>query len=144
MKTSLIICILWSIAMGCRPSKGSNSAALEIKSLMQKQENAWNRGDIDGFMETYLPGDSLLFIGSRGLSFGYTQVLFNYKRAYPDRATMGVLHFEIQRLEMLGDNAAFVVGSWKLQRKEDAPGGFFSLLWKKTPRGWKIVADHTS
>ena len=52
----------------------------EVTSIMQSQQDAWNRGDIDSFMVGYWESDSLLFIGKSGVNNGYQNTLSNYKK----------------------------------------------------------------
>lgn len=128
------------------PSPPSASLPLEIQEAMDEQVRAWNAGDIEGFMSAgYLQDDSLLFIGSRGLTFGYDVVLANYERAYPDGNARGVLSFEQLRWIPLGAEHGFVVGKWSIDRPDgEAIGGHYSLVWAMTSKGWRIIADHSS
>lgn len=114
-----------------------------VKAQMQVQESAWNNGDIDGFMAYYWKDDSLKFIGSRGITYGWQNTMNNYKKAYPDKTAMGTLHFEIYECTQLSPTSIYVIGSWNLQ-KEKPSGGYFTLLWRKVDGQWLIVADHTS
>lgn len=123
----------------------SNTLAEEqIKLAMKFQEESWNRGDIEGFMQAYWKSDSLLFIGSKGPQYGWLNTLTNYKKSYPDAAAMGQLNFSNIKIEIISDSAAFVIGRWELKRKTDNLSGYYSLLWKKIDKVWKIVADHSS
>jgi ketosteroid isomerase-like protein len=45
---------------------------------------------------------------------------------------------------MLSKDAALVLGRWHLKRAKDDPHGTFSLLFRKTKAGWRIVHDHSS
>lgn len=114
-----------------------------IKEVMQMQEQAWNKGDIEKFMQGYWQSDSLMFIGKNGIKYGWQTTLENYKKSYPDKATMGELKFEIIKLEINND-AAYMLGKWNLERKEDNPNGYFTLYWKKIEGKWLITIDHTS
>jgi len=118
-------------------------ASHEIIDLMEKQELAWNAGDIEGFMKYYWKDDSLKFIGSKGITYGWQPTLDNYKKNYPDKAAMGVLTFEIKTNEELSKTSVFIIGKWSL-KKEKSLGGYFTLLWKKIKGEWVIVVDHTS
>jgi len=111
---------------------------------MQAQENAWNEGDLDRFMLSYMKSDSLSFIGSRGLSKGWQTTLDNYKISYPNKEQMGRLQFENLQMEQLGASSAFVLGKWTLYRSADTLSGHYSLIWKKLEAEWVIVADHSS
>lgn len=115
-----------------------------ILKVMLNQQIAWSNGDIDGFMQGYWKSDSLMFIGKRGPTYGWQQTFDNYKKGYPDKAAMGKLTFRIDKVELLGKRDAFVMGAWSLAREKDAPGGYFTLWFRKINGEWKIVCDHTS
>lgn len=116
-----------------------------ILNILDRQTLAWNRGDVTAFMRGYWESDSLLYIGKTGVRKGYRTTLENYKKNYPDRASMGTLAFTILKLEFLSENVAFVVGRWHLTRPEKGDvGGHFSLIWRKLGGEWVIVADHSS
>lgn len=115
-----------------------------ILKLMHNQELAWNRGDIDGFMQGYWKSDSLLFVGKNGPVFGWKPTIDRYRKSYPDKATMGQLKFTILQVKVFDPTNAFVFGGWKLKRAKDAPGGYYTLWFKKIKGEWKIVCDHTS
>jgi ketosteroid isomerase-like protein len=116
-----------------------------IKQVMAAQEAAWNRGDLPAFMEGYWASDSLVFIGSRGLTYGWERTLSNYQKGYPDRATMGTLKFSILQVTPLSRRSAFVIGGWHLSRPDKGDlSGHYTLLWKKIKGQWRIVADHSS
>ncbi len=46
-------------------ASAQDPAETKIRQLMQTQIEAWNKGDIEGFMATYWKSDSLLFIGKK-------------------------------------------------------------------------------
>ncbi len=111
---------------------------------MDAQQLAWNRGDLEGFMEGYWKSDSLRFIGKRGITFGWQPTLDNYKKSYPDTQAMGKLQFTNLTLELTGDSSAYVIGKWELFRTADTLNGHYSLLWKNIQGRWLIIADHSS
>lgn len=116
----------------------------QIRSALMQQEADWNKGDIPAFMEVYWKSEQLQFIGATGVTKGWQQTLDGYKRRYPDRDAMGQLTFGIVSMEKLSKKSVFLVGTWDLKRKNDAPGGYFILIWKKINGKWLITADHTS
>jgi ketosteroid isomerase-like protein len=134
------------LLQSCSVAQVQNTAAEEnaIRKVMADQEAAWNRADIEAFMDGYWKSDSLTFIGSRGVTYGWQATLDSYKKGYPDAEAMGKLTFTILRLEVLSPGSAYVIGKWHLKRKADEPGGHFTLLWKKIGGKWVITADHTS
>lgn len=115
-----------------------------IIKVMQSQQVAWNNGDLEGYMQGYWKSDSLLFVGSSAPTHGWQTTLEHYKKGYPDKAEMGMLTFGIIKIELLDKTNAFLFGSWHLKREKDAPGGYFTLWFRKIKGEWKIVVDHTS
>lgn len=123
-----------------------NAAGQEsaIRSLLDKQTAAWNRGDLDGFMEGYWKNDSLMFIGKSGITYGWQKTLDNYRKGYPDRTAMGTLIFTLIELKPLSKKYFSVVGKWHLKRTIGDLSGHYTLLLKKIKGEWVIVADHSS
>ncbi|MGC1483663.1 MAG: nuclear transport factor 2 family protein [Candidatus Acidiferrum sp.] len=115
-----------------------------ISAVLDAQQTAWNRGDLDAFLAGYWHSPKLTFSGSNGVSRGWDGVLARYKKNYPDRAAMGQLDFSELEFRFLGPDAALVLGHWHLKRDKGDIGGVFSLVWQRFPEGWKIVHDHTS
>ena len=111
---------------------------------MQAQEKAWNEADIEAFMASYWQSDSLQYIGSKGIKYGWNALLNTYKTGYPDADAMGTLSFTLLHFDKLSPTAMYVTGQWHLERKTDTLGGYFTLLWKKIDRQWVIVTDHSS
>ncbi len=116
----------------------------EVLALLHEQDACWNKGDLDGFMQTYWQSDSLMFIGKSGVTYGWQNTLNNYKRSYPDPAAMGTLRFDIIHFENISPNYCSVVGKWHLTRTAGNLEGHFMLLLKKIRGKWKIIADHSS
>ncbi len=144
MKQLLLICILFGSSY-CLPAQNLSQDDREaILIVMDHQEQAWNRGDVDAFMEGYWKSDSLVFMGSAGPKYGWDHILQDYKQRYPSRQSMGMLTFYILQLKALNENHAFMIGQWDLRRDGGDIGGFFTLVWKKINGKWLIISDHTS
>jgi ketosteroid isomerase-like protein len=126
---------------GCAARAGATGDPLAV---IRAQEDAWNRGDIEGFMDGYRRSDDITFSSDQGMTRGWQAVLDRYRKRYPDRAAMGKLSFTNLEVTPLGNDAALVTGEWWLERERDAPGGVFTLVMKRLPQGWRIVHDHTS
>lgn len=116
----------------------------EIMKVLNLQETAWNKGDLEEYMSGYWHSDSLMFVGSKGIQFGWEKTLANYKKSYPDKKAMGELSFEIISLDVLSEESAFMLGKWFLKREIGNLSGHFTLLWKKISGEWKVVIDHSS
>ncbi len=121
-----------------------STAEKEIRKVLSTQDIAWNKGDIEGFMQTYWKSDSLMFIGKSGITYGWQKTLDNYKKGYPDTTAMGKLHFDLIEFKKLSETTFFVVGKWFLTRSIGNINGVFTLLLKKINYRWVIIADHSS
>lgn len=124
-------------------AQDDNLIGKEIKKVLSAQQKAWNEGNIEVFMQGYWPSDSLTFIGSKGLTYGWKKTLDNYKKSYPDKTTMGKLQFDILKLDILSADAAILIGRYTLIREKDQPTGLFTLVWKKIDGKWVIISDQT-
>ena len=115
-----------------------------IRSVLLRQQEAWNAGDIDAFMEGYLNSDSLRFASGGSVERGYAATLERYHRVYPNRDAMGMLTFDIRDVRILSPQYAVVFGAYELEREHDRPSGLFTLLFEKRAEGWRAIHDHTS
>ena len=117
---------------------------LTIRKVLDNQTKAWNKGDIEGFMQGYWKNDSLMFIGKNGIHWGWQTTLENYKKNYPDTAAMGKLSFDIILVKKLSPEYFYVVGKWMLNRSIGDLSGHYNLLFRKINGQWLIIADHSS
>jgi uncharacterized protein (TIGR02246 family) len=139
-----VICYILMAALVCAaPEQAPNSVA-EIQSVLTAQQDAWNRGDIDAFMNGYARSASTVFVSQDEVSRGWETVRDRYRVKYSDRTKMGTLSFSEIEVTMLSPDAAVVLGRWRLKRTSDEPHGRFTLIFKRLPEGWRIVHDHTS
>ncbi len=116
----------------------------EILSILDKQTQAWNAGNLEQFMVGYLESDSLMYIGKSGVTYGYRSTLENYRRNYAGADKMGKLTFNILHLKPLGRKHYLVVGKWSLKRTAGDVGGHYTLTFAKQKGHWVIIADHSS
>ncbi|HXR98864.1 MAG TPA: nuclear transport factor 2 family protein [Terriglobales bacterium] len=115
-----------------------------VRSVLAAQTAAWNRGDISGFMDGYWKSPQTQFIGSSGVTLGWTTVRDRYLKNYPDAAARGQLTFTGLTVTVLSPDVVYVLGHFQLQRAHDQPHGVFTLLFRRFPQGWKIISDHTT
>jgi len=138
----LIFAILISCSVFAHAQKIKNETKFVLDHI-KTQEECWNKGDIPCFMKYYWNSDSLKFIGSKGVTYGWQKTLDNYLKSYPTKETMGILKFTIIEATQLSGTSIYVIGKWELV-KEKPQGGHFTLMWKKINGNWVIVSDHTS
>ena len=125
-------------------SKPPESDDAAILALLTNQTAAWNRGDIEGFMNGYRNSNQTEFVSSEGVSRGWQALLDRYRRSYPDRKAMGHLTFSDLEIRVECPTAAYAIGEYHLQRENDNPSGVFTLNFRKFPEGWRVVVDHTT
>lgn len=113
----------------------------EILSIMDAQQKAWSKHDLEGFMQGYWKSDSLKFYGSNGVTLGWEKTLSNYKKGYPTAEHSGKLNFKINDISKINEGAYFVMGEYHLTRKVGDANGVFMIIFKKINGEWKIVAD---
>jgi ketosteroid isomerase-like protein len=127
-------------------SHGDESARAAIRKVMENQQAAWNRQDLEEFMAGYWKSPDLTFFSGGQESQGWQAALDRYKKNYQGAGhEMGKLEFTDLRIEVLDPKAAFVRGGFRLTMSDGkTPHGLFTLVFRKFPEGWKIVHDHSA
>jgi ketosteroid isomerase-like protein len=143
--TRFPLCWLTTAIIGST-SLFAQSPQSEITVVLNTQQEAWNRGDIEAFMNGYWHSEETVFVSGDEVTRGWEKVLDRYQKQYANRAKMGMLTFSDLKITPLGDDAAVVLGAWKLKRAKDEPHGRFTLIFRRLPEpeSWRIVHDHTS
>lgn len=147
--------LLAGVVAGCsgaRRSSQSNRAHAHsswaasrdiVVGILTSQQDAWNRGDIEGFMEGYWRSADLTFSSGGIVERGWRATRDRYLARYPDRATMGQLRFSDLEVLPVSRGSLLVLGRWHLERDQPI-GGAFSLVFAQKEGSWVIVHDHTS
>jgi len=125
-------------------TKISLKDSISISKVLKFQEEAWNAGNINKFMEGYLKSNKIVFTGSNGSIYGWKETKKRYLNKYSNRTLMGNLKFKIINFQKLSKDIIQMQGSFYLKRKINDSKGFFSLIWKKENEKWYIISDHTS
>jgi len=139
--------MLLALTAGCvteKEAKEKDQVIQSIRSVMDAQQAAWNRGDIDGFMEGYERAATTTFVSGDELMRGWQTVLDRYKQRYNSPAQMGTLSFSELEIQPFGPSYALANGRWQLSRANDTPHGRFTLLFRQTSAGWRIIQDTTT
>lgn len=116
----------------------------EVCDLLERQETAWNAGDIHGFMAGYWRSEALRFASGGTVTTGWEATLQRYLERYDSQAAMGELDFTGVDVQQLSGDSAIAFGRWQLFRETDAPAGLFTLIFRRIEGEWVIVHDHTS
>ncbi len=140
----MMIVLFFFFAFGFSQQAVKKTDSIAIVKILYKQQDDWNKGDIDAFMEGYLKSKQLVFSGSSGPIYGWNATRDRYKRTYSDQEKMGTLKFDVLHLLELSDSVVQMQGKFYLKRTIDDLQGFFTLNWIRTKNQWYIISDHTS
>ena len=123
-----------------------SAEAEALRQLLQDQQAAWNRGDLEAFMAGDAKTDTLRFASGGNVRTGWQETLDSYRNGYPDRAAMGTLAFDRLDVEVMTPTWAMIFGRWALERESNRPSGLFTLIANRptVDDAWRIVHDHTS
>ncbi len=150
MTTRRAIVILIGLAIGALASAGAaaqapsaNPQAEEIRAVLKAQSAAWNAKDIRGFMAYYWPSEELTFQSGGNRIRGWQAMLDRYLKNYSGDQ-WGQLEFGDLEIHVLGPEAAYVLGRWKVDGTGKTGQGVFTIILRKLSQGWRIVHDHTS
>lgn len=143
MRRLALLALLVLLAAGCARTEITENDRTEIYNVLERQRMSWNAGDVRDFMDGYQRSESTVFAGAGEFHRGWQTVLSRYERAYP-AGRMGRLSFGDLEIESAGPDAALVLGRWELQEAEGDAGGVFTLLFRRSDEGWRIVHDHTT
>jgi beta-aspartyl-peptidase (threonine type) len=125
-------------------NRRENRTIAAVRAVLDAQREAWNRGDVEGYMDGYARSPDTVFVSGDNVTRGWQTVLDRYKKNYDSRDKMGTLTFSDLEISLIGNDSAIALGRWHLQRAKDEPHGRFTLILRRTKQGWKIVHDHTS
>ncbi len=146
---SLLVTLLFTSCISVKADINSTAeestdyelAEAGIRLVLEKQVTAWNKHDLEGFMDGYWKSDQLKFYGASGLTLGWDQTLANYKKRYPTKRETGTLNFAINDISIIEGNNYWVMGEYHLKREIGDAEGIFIIIFKQINGEWKIVAD---
>jgi ketosteroid isomerase-like protein len=131
-------------AQSAETEKQAAANAVAIREVLEAQAAAWNRGDVEGYMDGYERAETITFISGDTVARGWQTVHDRYKKAYDTPEKMGTLAFSELEIKPLSEFYANVTGRWQLTRAKDTPHGRFALIFRRTNAGWRIVQDTTT
>lgn len=149
MRIALILVVLGCAAGAPAARSFAPADRIAITAVLEGQAAAWNRGDLDAYMEGYARIDGLVFTSGGKIRRGWQATHDSFKTRYAQdtsqaKATMGRLRFELLSIDPLGADGAVVLGNWFLTGSPSDGSGVFSVVLERRPEGWRVVHDHTS
>jgi len=115
-----------------------------VEQVLRTQQQAWNRGDVDAFVDHYWHSPDVTFSASGATTRGWEATANRYRERYLTRERMGQLAFDQLEVTPLSADAALVLGQWRLDRDNEPVSGNFTLVLRRLDGRWVIVHDHTS
>ncbi|MDX2088735.1 MAG: nuclear transport factor 2 family protein [Kofleriaceae bacterium] len=116
-----------------------------VTDVLRTQADAWNRGDLAGYMDGYAKTDNLVFTSGGKVRRGWRATFDTYQQKYAAKpGAMGHLEFGVIQIDALGADGAVVLGTWRLSGSEHPGNGVFTVVFARLSEGWRIVHDHTS
>jgi uncharacterized protein (TIGR02246 family) len=125
------------------PAWAAEDAPAQIRAVVGRMQDAWNRGDFEGYMQGFWnPG--VRFVSGGRITTGWQAVLDHYRRDYATPRTRGRLAFCDLEIQMLAPDTAQLVGHYDLERAEKPQHGVNTRLFRKIDGRWVIVLNHVS
>jgi beta-aspartyl-peptidase (threonine type) len=114
----------------------------KILSVINRQQQAWNNRDIEGFMSDYWKSEKMTFQSGNTRLEGWDMLLNRYKKNYAGEK-MGKLVFSDIVIKVLTHDYAYVLGRWKVEHEDSVKEGLYTIILKRFPGGWKIIHDQS-
>lgn len=143
----LVLAVLLPAALaGCRFEMGEEEdLERSIETMLFRSANAWNSGDLDGFVAAYADGASTSLMTTDGPVFGRVTIRGLYAPRFQPGATRDSLRLEDLNVRPLPPLIGIVTGRYVLERDGTVTdSGWFSVVVRRAGDGWRIVHDHKS
>lgn len=134
-----------AVGADAAPSREA-SARAAVQAALDRSASGWNTGDLDRFMAVYEPGAATIYISGDTETRGFDGIRAVYAQRFTGaaRGALGELSIRFLDFHLLDPAHAFAVGRFRLRRAGRADvTGLTSLLFHRTPAGWRISADHS-
>ena len=133
--------LLALLALAAAAPQAERAAILDT---IDRMEAAWNRGDFHGYMAGFKNPD-VVFVSGGKFQQGWQGTLDHYVRDYGGSAERrGKLHFYNMKVDMLGTDAAMLIGQYRLVRGPRVTEGVNTRLFRKVKGKWLITMNHVS
>jgi uncharacterized protein (TIGR02246 family) len=133
-----------STARQSTPTVDAEAEKQSILAVIDRMEQAWNRGDFRGYMEGFANPD-VVFVSRGEFQKDWQGTLDHYIRDYGASAeTRGTLHFFDIKIELLAPDAAQLISRYQLKKPKNAQDGINTRLMRKREGKWVIALNHVS
>jgi len=142
----VLVVLLPTVFAACRFEVGEEEdLERSIEAMLHRSADAWNRGDLDGFMASYADGASTSLMTVDGPVNGRVEIRELYAPRFVPGATRDSLRLENLNVRPLPPLIGIVTGRYVLYRAGTVTdSGWFSVVVRRAGDGWRIVHDHSS
>jgi ketosteroid isomerase-like protein len=141
-----VLFLVLASALSSAADKPAADAERSVRAVLAAQIQAWNRGDLNGYMAGYWYSPDLVFFSNGQETRGWQPTLDRYRARYLGAGKqMGTLDFPVLDVLTLGSEAAVARGRWRLKMPDGRElTGMTTVVFRKLREGWRVVHDHSS
>jgi len=142
-----VLAVLLPTALaGCRFEMGEEEdLERAIETMLQRSADAWNGGDLDGFVASFADGTSTSFMTADGPIYGRPTIRALYRPLFAAGAVRDSLRLEELSVRPLPPLIGIVTGRYVFEREGTVTdSGWFTVVVRRAGDGWRIVHDHSS
>lgn len=143
MKIMTALLILMLLLPAAPFARDDNEIAAEIGAIIQEQQRSWNEGSLEGFMAYYWNSEEFTFQSKNTRLQGWEELHVMYQTNYSGDKR-GILEFGDITINVLSEDAVYVIGRWRVKRPDGEKEGLFTLIFRRLDDGWRIIHDHSS
>lgn len=123
-----------------KPSPTDRKAILD---MIRARQNAWNRGDFQGYMSGF-ENPGIIFVSNGKIQKSWQATLDHYMKGYPTKEARGRVRFYDATIRMLGPNAALLICHLHMSRPKQPLEGVFTDVVQRVDGKWIITMNHVS
>jgi ketosteroid isomerase-like protein len=144
LAAAVAACGCATLPVGSPDATAEAQAAAEMRAALRASADRWNAGDLKGHLAIY--DESVTVMTRAGPRPTIAAIETSFAAAYfHEGKPKQSLGFDQTAIRFLSPGSALMTGHFTLVGgglPEQA--GWFSLVWVRTPSGWRVVHDHTS
>ncbi len=123
----------------------------QIRECFDCWTDAWNRGDINGYLDGYLNSPKTRYVSGKKVIRGKENIVEQLKARGGPKGILSLTEFEVELMTDCRDAVCF--GQYKLIDGSENHAGCFTVHLRQVLRedddggdvhNWKIVSDHSS
>jgi uncharacterized protein (TIGR02246 family) len=123
---------------------GADDPEKEVYDEVVKASDAWNRHDLDGYLDAFWRSDALVVVIEGEAVHGWNLLSKAFHVGYPNPSEMGELNLDRVQVQMLAPDLAEILDWDTVTFPKKKEFGTSTILMKKLAEGWRVVLMHTS